>query len=79
MEKIKRILALAGAVLLVFMYIATLVFALLKSPYYEGLFRASLALTIILPVLLYGYIVIYRLLKNRNEDKETLKDKDSED
>ena len=57
MNRLKRILALAGALLLACMYIATLVFALMDSPLASGLFRASVAATILVPVLLYGYIL----------------------
>ena len=68
MKKIKQILALAGAVLLVCMYAATLIFALIDSPAASGLFKASVAATILIPVLLYGFIMIARLLKDHNED-----------
>ena len=68
MKKLKRILALIGAVLLAGMYLCTLVFALIGSSAATGLFRASVAATILIPVLLYGYILIARLLKDRNSD-----------
>lgn len=68
MNRLKRILALTGAVLLACMYIATLVFALIDSPAASGLFRASVAATILVPVLLYGYILIARLLGSRHTD-----------
>ena len=68
MNRLKRILALAGALLLACMYIATLVFALMDSPSASGLFRASVAATILVPVLLYGYILVARLLGSRHVD-----------
>lgn len=68
MNRLKRILALAGALLLACMYIATLVFALMDSPLASGLFRASVAATILVPVLLYGYILVARLLGSRHDD-----------
>ena len=68
MDKLKRILALAGAVLLVCMYLATLIFALLDSPAATGFFRASVAATILIPVLLYAYILVARLLRGRRDD-----------
>ena len=63
MKKLKQILALTGAVLLVCMYLATLIFA---AP---GLFKASVAATILIPVLLYAFILITRLLKDRSDDQ----------
>lgn len=69
MKKIKRILALIGVVLLVCLYGSTLVFALMDSPAADGLLRASIAATILIPVLLYAYILITRLLKKRRDDQ----------
>lgn len=63
MKKTKRILALTGAVLLALLYVSTLVFALMKSPRWFDLFRAAVAATILLPVLLYAYTLVYRLIK----------------
>ena len=67
-KKIKRILAWIGIILLAGMYGATLVFALLDSAWARGWLRASLAMTLIVPVLLYAYIFIYNLLKKDPED-----------
>ncbi len=54
MKKIRRILALAGVVLILLMYVLTMVFALRKDPSARGLFFGSLAMTIIVPVFLYA-------------------------
>ncbi len=62
-EKIKRILAWIGIVLLVGMYGAALVFALIDSPWARDWLKASLVMTLVVPVLLYAYIFIYKLLK----------------
>ena len=59
MKKTKRILALAGAVLLVILYAATLIFALIDSPWAYDMFKICLGMTIILPVLLYAYNLMY--------------------
>ena len=65
-DKLKRILALIGAVLLLLLYLSTLVFALMKNQLADDLLKISVACTIIIPVLLYGYMLIYRVL---NKDK----------
>ncbi|HJD45702.1 MAG TPA: hypothetical protein H9909_02545 [Candidatus Mediterraneibacter norfolkensis] len=70
MKKIKRILALAGALLLVALYACTLIFALMESPAASGLLAASVAATILIPVLLYGYILIARLVKEHDRDND---------
>ena len=69
MKKAKRILALTGAILLVCLYATTLVFALMDSPAASGLLKAAVAATILVPVLLYAFILVARLL-NRNDGDE---------
>ena len=59
MKKLQRILAILGVVLLLALYASTMIFI--------GWFKASIAATIIVPVLLYAYMMIYRYLKNRNK------------
>ena len=68
MKNFKRILALAGAILLICIYAATPIFALMDSPAASGLFRAAVAATILIPVLLYAIIMTARLLEGRGTD-----------
>ena len=70
MNKLKRILALIGSILLICMYAATLVVALIDSPTADALLKASIAATILIPVLLYAFILIARLLKDRGNDQD---------
>ncbi len=63
MKKVKRILAIIGCILLVSMYVATIVLAITDDPYTMSAFRASIYCTIIVPVLIWAYGFIYRLLK----------------
>ena len=67
MKKLQRILAILGVVLLLVLYASTMIFALSGSETSIGWFKASIATTIIVPVLLYAYMMIYRYLKNRNK------------
>lgn len=62
MKKFKQILAGTSVVLLVLMYLCTLIFALTDNPKTMGFFKASVALTILIPVLSYAGILMYRLL-----------------
>ncbi|HIU02792.1 MAG TPA: hypothetical protein IAB63_06015 [Candidatus Onthocola gallistercoris] len=61
----KRILALIGAILLIGMYAATLIFALMSSSLAFDMFRASVLLTIAVPFLLFAYTLIYKYLKSK--------------
>ena len=65
--KLKRIGALALVVILLALYITTFILAFLKSPTAQKLFQVSAIATIALPVTLYGYMLIYKYLKNRNK------------
>ena len=74
MNKAKRFFALAGVILLVLMYASTLIFACMDSPMSGDLFKASVACTIILPVLLYGFSLVHRLAKKNNENAKELEE-----
>ena len=50
MKKAKRIFALAGAVILIALYLLTFLFSLMDSDLAHGLFGASFACTFIIPV-----------------------------
>ncbi|MGN1164840.1 MAG: hypothetical protein ACI4S2_00245 [Lachnospiraceae bacterium] len=70
MKKSKRILALIGAILLIGMYACTLIFALIGSENATSLLMASIACTIIVPVFIYAYMLVYRVLKGRGCEEE---------
>ena len=68
MKKSKRILALIGAILLISLYGSTLIFAFVDRSASLGLLKASIAATILLPVLLYAYTLVYRLSQKKKPD-----------
>lgn len=74
MKKVKQILAIAGCILLAALYISTLVFALIGSENAMKFFWVSVYATVVVPVLIWAYTMVYRLLKNhyshRNEDTD---------
>ena len=74
MKKAKRILALLGAILLAGMYVAVLILGLTASPHTRSLLMAAIACTILLPCLLYGMILIARILDNRDPKEKKKKD-----
>lgn len=63
MKKIKQVLAIIGVILLVALYLTTLVFAITDNSGTMDLFFASIVATILIPVLLWAYTFIYRLIK----------------
>ena len=70
MKKVKRILALAGAMLLFALYASTLIFAFIDSDVSLTFLRASIACTIILPVLILVYRVTRRDTDINSEDQD---------
>lgn len=67
---IKRILALAGAALLVLLYLSTLVLALIDHPASQNLLSAALFCTIVIPTVLYGYMIVLRRLKKKDPSQK---------
>lgn len=63
MKKLKQLLALLVVILLLGLYALTLVFALMKSPAAQDLLLASLYATVILPVLIYAILLVYKWRK----------------
>lgn len=76
MKKMKRIIALLGVILLLALYISTIVLACIGSENALNLLRAAIYATIVVPVLLWAYSFIYKLLRNNNsQEKESDKNK----
>lgn len=74
MKKVKRVTALVGVIALLALYVSTLVLALIGSEEAMRLLRAAIYATVVLPVLLWAYSFIYKLLKNNysSEAREKL-------
>ena len=69
MKKVKQILAIIGIVLLVSLYVITLVLALTDDPSTMTVLRASVYCTFLIPVRIWAYTFIYKLLKNNYGSK----------
>ena len=66
-----QVIAMVGIILLLALYIITLIAALTTSPRAAGLFKACLGASILLPIVLWGYLRIAILLtpkKDKGED-----------
>ncbi len=63
MKKLRRVTALIGVIALVALYVSTLVLALIGGENMMNVFWAAIVATIVLPVLLWAYSFIYKLLK----------------
>ena len=74
MKKMNRLLALITVVILVALYAAALIFALIDSPWAFSVFKACIGMTVVLPCLLYIYLWIYKVL-NKESHNETSSEK----
>lgn len=57
-NKARRIMAIVGIMILISLYVVTLVAAIMNKPYADKFFIASLYSSIIIPVLIYGFMVV---------------------
>ena len=64
MDKIKRIVALIAVVILAGLYGATLFFAITDNTATMRMFSLSVVATVIIPVVMYIYMLIYRRMKD---------------
>lgn len=73
MKKIKQILAIIGIFLLAGLYLSTLFCALSSSENFMNLLMASIYATVVIPVLIWAYTFIYRLIKKKDDDSNESK------
>ena len=69
MKKVKRILAILGIVLILGVNILLVFGAGSASENDMGVFHASVVTVILVPVLLWIYLYIYKMIKKREEDR----------
>ena len=68
-QKLKRILALTAVVIILLLYAATFVLSLLPGDQAKDLLMASIVATVVIPVLLYIYLWLFRLFKGDGKDQ----------
>lgn len=69
MKKVKQMLAILGVVFLLGLYATTFVMALTDNTETMQLFRASLFATFVIPVLMWTYSFIYKLIHKDNDNE----------
>ena len=71
MKKVKQVLAILLILILIGLYVSTLVFAIIGSERAMVWLKISIYATIVLPVLLWTYGFIYKMItkkKGKNDD-----------
>lgn len=70
MSKVKRIAAILCGILIVSMYVISFVAAITASEYANGLFLASIFCTIVIPIMIYGAIEVYKFVHRNDNPKD---------
>lgn len=70
LKLIKRILAMIGVILLIGLYAATLILALIGGEQTLELLKTAIFASVVVPVLLWAYSFIYRLLERYYSKKD---------
>ena len=68
-QKLKRILALTAVVIILLLYAVTFVLSLLPGDQAKDLLMVSIVATVVIPVLLYIYLWLFRLFKGDGKDQ----------
>lgn len=66
----KRILAWIGIILLAGLLTATFVLALIDAPWAQNTFKMCLGFSILLPVLIYVWLMLHRVLNSKDDKKD---------
>lgn len=69
-KSFRQIIALVGAILLMGMYLLTLVTALLDRSAGQAWLKASITVTILVPVLLYAILLVERGLREQKDTEQ---------
>ena len=69
-KKLKRILALAGVIILVGLYLITFILAFVDPTESKNWLKASIVCTIMIPVFFYSYLLVYRNLKKPDDTQK---------
>ncbi len=65
---VKRVISIIAVALLLGMYAATMVCAIMATPNSQNMFLGSLVLTIVIPIILWVFLALYKRA-HRDDDK----------
>ncbi|MBE5949059.1 MAG: hypothetical protein E7261_08540 [Lachnospiraceae bacterium] len=70
MKLSKRIFAIIGIVLLIALFITTLVLAFVDPTADKSYFKAALFLCVVVPIMIYAYILTYRHMRDKKQKED---------
>lgn len=71
MKKMKRILAWIGIIVLLGLYLVTFILGVTGNESTKDLLMASIACTVIIPCLMYGMLLLAKVLEDKRKKDET--------
>ena len=71
MKKVKRIAAFVGVALILSMYLISLISAFFATEQFPGLFLASVFSTIVIPIMIYLFIAVYKYVHKNDKPEES--------
>ncbi len=71
MKKMKRILAWGGIILLLGLYLVTFILGVTGNEATRDLLMASIACTVIIPCLMYGMLLLAKVLSGKGKNDKT--------
>jgi len=75
----KRIAAIIGIIAILSLYIVSLLLGIFASDKYPGLFLASVFLAVIVPIIIYCIVAVYKYVHRNDQDTDTTKESDREE
>jgi uncharacterized BrkB/YihY/UPF0761 family membrane protein len=69
MNKVKRTAALIGVGLILSMYLISLISAFFATEQFPGLFLASVFSTVVIPIMIYLFITLYKYIHKNDKPK----------
>lgn len=70
MNKVKRIAAIVGVVLIASMYVISFISAIFATEKAPGFFLASIFSTVVIPIMIYLFIAVYKYV-HKNDIQES--------
>ena len=71
MKRTRQIMAIIGIIILVGLYIVTLILAIMNNEYTKRWFTAAIVCTVVVPILIYVYQWLYKLVRKDAQDAKT--------
>lgn len=78
-KQLKRILALIGVIILVGMYVATLVLAVMNNKHFMNLFMLAVVCTIAIPIIIHLFLMLNNARNGKSIMDETYSYREDKD